>query len=125
MVAGGVAASAAIWLGYSRSASGTRRFLGTAGHSMKKRLSDVHEILSRIQSRTEEIDRLAHELIQAGSEQKNRAEEVLSSTMYRLEQMTGAIKENLTQSSQEIVGLVRDIRTGVASKIAAKPSQAA
>ncbi len=125
LVAGGVTASAIVWLGYSRSASGTRRFLGTAGHSVKKRLGEVQGILSRIQSRTEDIDRLAHELVQAGSEQKNRAEEVLSNTMYRLEQMTGVIKENLTQSSQEIAGLVKDIREGVARTFASRPSQAA
>ena len=125
IAAGGATAAALVWLAYARSAAPARSFLGNAARKTNQKLGEIESMLHTVRVRVEEIDRLAREIAQVGSKQKARAEEVLTDTMAKLEQTTDVISENLTQSSNEIAALVKDIRSGVAQAVSANPSEAA
>jgi len=125
LTGGGAMAAALVWLCYAKSAAGARSFLGEAGKKVGKSLSDIENTLSTVRKCTEEIDHFVRELVQVGSEQRVRAEMVIDDTLRRLEQTTDVIQNNLTQSSNEIAALLRDIRIAVAQWVSSQPSQAA
>lgn len=125
MASGGAAAAALIWLRYGKSAARTRQFLGDAVGSVSRSLESIQSTLSTIQRRTEEVDRFIHGLVQVGSENRVRAEEVLNETLERLEQTAEVIQSNLTRSSDDIAALLRDIRIGVEHAVHTDPSRAA
>ena len=125
LATGGAAAATLVWLRYAKSAAGARRFMGRAGARAGKTLNGIQNSLSTIRKRTEEVDRIVHELVQIGSEQKNRAQSVVNESLRRLEQTTEVIRKNLTQSSNDITALLHDVRTAVEQSVATKPSHAA
>jgi ABC-type transporter Mla subunit MlaD len=114
LATGGVAAATFVWLRNAESASRTRRFLNSAGAHVKKTLGDIQTTLVTIRERTEEIDRIVHELARVGSENKGKAEVVFDDTLSRLD-----------QTSKEITGLITDVRTAVKQAIAPKHAKAA
>ncbi|MBZ5496095.1 MAG: hypothetical protein LAP85_06800 [Acidobacteriia bacterium] len=125
LATGGTAAAALVWLRYAKSAAGARSFLGEAGAKVSKTLGDLQSALSTLRKRTEEVDRLVHELVRLGSEQKAKAEVVINDALKRLGQTTDVIQQNLTQSSNEISALLKDIRSAAQRSVLSRPSRAA
>lgn len=125
LTGGGAVAAALVWLCNAKSAAGARSFLGEAGKKVGNSLSDIQNTLSTVRQCTEEVDRFVHELVQVGRERRAQAEVVIDDTLKRLEQATDVIQKNLTQSSEEITALLRDIRIAVAHLVSSQPSQAA
>lgn len=125
LTGGGAVAAALVWLCNAKSAAGARSFLGEAGKKVGNSLSDIQNTLSTVRQCTEEVDRFVHELVQVGRERRAQAEVVIDDTLKRLEQTTDVIQKNLTQSSEEITALLRDIRVAVAHLVSSQPSQAA
>jgi prefoldin subunit 5 len=125
LATGGVAAAAFVWLRYAKSASSARRFLSESGSKVLRTLDSIQETLATISQRIEEVDRIGHELINASSEQKAKAEMVIDNTWGRLEQTTETIQTNLTESSNEIAELLKDIRSAVKQAISPKSTKAA
>jgi hypothetical protein len=122
---GGAAAATFIWLRYAESASSARRFLSEAGHGAGKTISGIYETLVKVRQRVVEVDRILCELARVGNEQKDRAEMVFNDTLGRFEETTTVIQNNLTQSSNEIAALIKDIRAAVSQSVLPKTSQAA
>jgi uncharacterized membrane protein len=125
LTGGGAVAAALVWLCNAKSAAGARSFLGEAGKKVGNSLSDIQNTLSTVRQCTEEVDRFVHELVQVGRERRAQAVVVIDDTLKRLEQTTDVIQKNLTQSSEEITALLRDIRIAVAHLVSSQPSQAA
>ena len=121
----GAAAATFVWLRYAESASSARRFLGEAGRGAGKKISGIYETLAKVRRRVVAFDRILSELVRAASERKDRAEMVFNNTLGRLEETTAVIQNNLTQSSNEITALIKDIRSAVSQSALPKPSQAA
>jgi hypothetical protein len=122
---GGVVVAASIWLRYADSASSARNFLSKAGPRIGKTFSQVYETMVKIHQRVVEVDRLLGELVRVGSEQKERAEMVFNDTLGRFEETTAVIQNNLTQTSNEIAALVKDLRAAMNQSDSPKSSQAA
>ena len=72
-----------------------------------------------------EVDRLLSELVRVGNEQKDRATAVFNDTLGRFEETTAVIQKNLTETSNEITALVKDIRAAVNQSAPPKLSHAA
>jgi hypothetical protein len=122
---GGVVVAASIWLRYADSASSARRFVSKAGPRIGKTFNQVYETMVKIHQRVVEVDRLLGELVRVGSEQKERAEMVFNDTLGRFEETTAVIQNNLTQTSNEIAALVKDLRAAMNQSDSPKSSQAA
>lgn len=125
LTGGGAVAAALVWLCNAKSAAGARSFLGEAGKKVGNSLSDIQNTLSTVRQCTEEVDRFVHELVQVGRQRRAQPEVVIDDTLKQLEQATDVIQKNLTQSSEEITALLRDIRIAVAHLVSSQPSQAA
>ena len=125
MASGGAAAATLVWLLYAESASTTRSFLKKAGTRVGRTLGGIQRTLVTIRERVEAVDRIVRDLAQVGSDHKARAEMVVNDTLGRLEQTTTAIQRNLTQSSDEIAALVKDIRNAVRQSVSPKVSEVA
>jgi hypothetical protein len=125
LAVGAATAAAVIWLRYARSADGARSFLSAAGTKMGRILSGIQNTLTRVRQRTEEIDRLIHELAQLGSEQKARAEAVCDETWDRLERTREVVLSNFELSSSEIAALIAESRIALKRLAAAKSTRAA
>lgn len=125
LAAGAATTAAILWLGYSRSGAGARRFLADKGAKARSALSSLHGALAAMQQRLEETDRLVHEFVQLGSEQKERIEIVLNETWERLAQTRELVLRNVELSSEEIAALLGDIRASFKHLATAKSSEAA
>ena len=110
-------AAGLLWLGYAKSAEGARRGLKKAGRK-------ASNALSSLQDRTQEVGRLVHGIADVGTVQKDHMEQVLHAAMYRLEQTIGVIQENFAETSRDISGMIRELRTALRKSVSA-PSQAA
>ena len=121
LATGGAAAATAVWLGYAKSAASTRNLLGRSSARVRRTMETMATICRRI----EEIDRIGRELARVGSEQKARVETVIQDTLGQLERTAETIQNNLTQSTNEIAEMLKDIRGAVRSAITPKSSQAA
>jgi hypothetical protein len=122
---GRVVVAASIWLRYADSASSARSFLNKAGSKTSKTFSQIYETMVKIHQRVVEVDRILGELVRVGNEQKDRAEIVFNDTLGRFEETTAVIRNNLTQTSNEIAALIKDIRAAMNQSVLQKPSQAA
>jgi hypothetical protein len=122
---GSVVVAASIWLRYADSASSARSFLNKAGSKTSKTFSQIYETMVKIHQRVVEVDRILGELVRVGNEQKDRAEIVFNDTLGRFEETTAVIRNNLTQTSNEIAALIKDIRAAMNQSVLQKPSQAA
>jgi hypothetical protein len=122
---GSVVVAASIWLRYADSASSARSFLNKAGSKTSKTFSQIYETMVKIHQRVVEVDRILCELVRVGNEQKDRAEIVFNDTLGRFDETTAVIRNNLTQTSNEIAALIKDIRTAMNQSVLQKPSQAA
>jgi hypothetical protein len=122
---GGVAVAASIWLRYADSASSARSFLSKAGPRMTKRFGQIYETMVKIRERVVEVDGILCELVRVGNEQKDRAETVFNDTLGRFEETTAVIRNNLTQTSNEIAALIKDMRAAMNQSVLPKSSQAA
>jgi gas vesicle protein len=122
---GGALVAASVWLRYADSASSARSSLGKAGRRMSKTSGRIYETMVKIRHRVVEADRVLCELARIGNEQKDRAQTVFNDTLSRFRETTAVIQKNLTQTSNEISALVKDIRAAMNPSVLAKPSKAA
>jgi predicted transcriptional regulator len=110
-------AAGVIWLRYADSAKGARRRLRGAGRK-------ISNAVTTLQDRAQQLDAVVHDMIETGKEQKARAELVLNDALQKLETTAKVIEENVTQSTYEITGMIKDIRTAVGRSVT-DPSRAA
>ncbi len=120
LAAGAGATAAVLWLGYSKSGAGARSFLAAKGAKAGNALGSLRRGMAVVQQRLEETDRLAHDLIQLGSKQKDRIEIVLNDTWGRFGETRDLVLSNMEISSREITGLLGDIRSAVREAASAK-----
>jgi hypothetical protein len=125
LAAGAASTAAIIWLRYAKSAAGARDFLANTGAKAGRALGSIGSALATVQQRLEETDRLVHDFVQLGSEQKDRVEVVLNDTWERLEQTRDLVLNNVELSSKEISALLGDIRAAFKQLAAAKSTLAA
>ena len=123
--AGAASTAAILWLRYAKSAAGARCFLTGTGAKAGRALGSVRSALASVQQRLEETDRLVHDFVQLGREQKDRIEAVLNDTRERLERTRELVLNNVELSSREISGLLGDIRTGFRQLAATRSNLAA
>ncbi len=125
LAAGGTAAAGLVWLRYARSAAGARSFLKETGGKARRSLAEMQAALSALQKRVEETDKLLHMFARLGSEQKAKAEVVISDTLKRLEQTTDLVQKNLAESSTDIATLLKEIRIALKQSIGTGSHRAA
>jgi signal transduction histidine kinase len=111
--AGGAAVSSLIWLRYGKSAGGAREFLGGTGAKVMRTLRRIHGVMDTIQKRSEEIDRLVEEMIDLGRIEKSQVEAVIGNSLQRYEETAELIRQNLTQSSDDVTALLSHLKDGV------------
>ncbi len=125
LAVGAASTAAIIWLRYAKSAAGTRCFLADTGAKAGRALDSFRSALANVQQRLEETDRLVREIVQLGSEQRERVEAILNDTRKRLEEARELILNNVELSSKEISALLGDIRAAFQRLAAAKSIRAA
>ncbi len=125
MAVGAASTGAILWLGCAKSAAGARSFLADTGAKAGRALGSIRSALVTVQQRLEETDRLVHEFVQLGSEQKDRVELVLNDTWERLERTRELVLNNVELSSMEISALLGDVRAAFKQVATAKSSVAA
>ena len=125
LAVGAASTAGIILLRYAKSAAGTRCFLADTGAKAGRALDRFRSALATVQQRLEETDRLVHEIVQLGSEQRERAEAVLNDTWKRLEQARELVLNNVELSSREVSALLADIRATFKQLAAARSGRAA
>ena len=125
LATGSAATATLIWLRYAKSASTTRNFIKKGGTSARQAFGGILRTLTTIRERIEEFNRIVGEIAQIGSDHKTRTEMVINDTLAKLDQTASTIRRNVTQSSDEITALLKDIRTAVRESISPQTSKAA
>ena len=73
---------------------------------------NAEEINTMFEARARQVDRLVERLVEVGSEQAVKVEEVVNDTVEKFEETTGIIQEDILRPVVEISSLIKGLRTG-------------
>ena len=77
------------------------------------------------EARARQVDQLVEKLVDVGSKQADKVEEVVNDTVEKFEETTSIIQEDILRPVVEISSLIKGLRTGFDYLFAGKEKRAA
>lgn len=71
------------------------------------------EVNTLLASRTRDLDELVNHLVQVGTRQAEKVDEVVNDTVEKFEQTTGVIQQDILRPVVEIAAIIKGLRTGL------------
>jgi uncharacterized protein YoxC len=84
----------------------------------------TEQVNRMFEARTRDVDQLVDKLVQVGTRQAEKVDEVVTDTVVKFEQTTGIIQQDILKPIVEISSIIRGFRTGLDYLFSGKSSGA-